>query len=185
MPFTNTMCVGKRSKERGWIEIKIVHTLLADSLIVKDSLIVQMGEMGWISGRKIWCLFEVLPLNTSHRPFCNSAFPLVEESKMIIPRTQETTGKCSGIPRSRLPSAWYGNHRQGNHVILSHTLISLHLSAFQKCFSLLTPKHCSPLAQDMLAWGLLDWWNRTQRINFLKNIYFAALGLSWRVQASL
>ena len=157
---------------------------MADSLIVKDSLIVQMGEMGWISGRKIWCLFEVLLLNTSHRTFCNSAFPLEEESKMIIPCTQENTGRCSGIPRSRLPRKWYGNHHQGNQVNLSHTLISLYLSAFQKCFSLLIPRHCSPLAQDMLAWGLLDWWNRTPKINFLKNISFAALGLGCSVQAS-
>lgn len=129
------------------------------------------GGNGWISERKIWCLFEVLPLNTRHRPFCNSVFPLEEESKMIIPRTQENTGKCSGIPRSQLPSPWYGNHHQGNHGNLSHTLISLYWSAFQKCFSLPTPKHCSPLAQDMLAWGLLDWRNRTQRIIFKKYLF--------------
>lgn len=133
------------------------------------------GGNGWISERKIWCLFEVLPLNTRHRPFCNSVFPLEEESKMIIPRTQENTGKCSGIPRSQLPSPWYGNHHQGNHGNLSHTLISLYWSAFQKCFSLPTPKHCSPLAQDMLAWGLLDWRNRTQRI-ILKKYLFCCIG---------
>ena len=103
---------------------------------------------------------------------------------MIIPCTQENTGRCSGIPRSRLPRKWYGNHHQGNQVNLSHTLISLYLSAFQKCFSLLIPRHCSPLAQDMLALGLLDWWNRTPKINFLKNISFAALGLGCSVQAS-
>ena len=46
MPFINTVHIGKRSKERRLIEIKIVHTLLAYSLVVKDSVVVQGGIMG-------------------------------------------------------------------------------------------------------------------------------------------
>lgn len=51
MPSINLLHVGKRSKEKGLIEIRTVHTPLADSLAPNNNLVVQLGDWGSMNFR--------------------------------------------------------------------------------------------------------------------------------------
>lgn len=159
----------QRSKEEG-TKIKTVRTLSSYCLAANNILVVQIGTMGFQNTESgVYLRFSLWAPVTDL--FATLLSPLEEESELIMPSTQENTGKCLGIPRSQLPSAWYGNCHQGDHINLSHMFASKgrhpctwHFTCW-KYFFLITPKphQCSTLAPDML-WCVLAQRSRLWKI---------------------
>lgn len=169
MPSINLMHVGKRSKERELIEIKTVHTPLADSLAANNNLVVQIGEWGSMNFRtQNLAIIWGSPSEHQSQTYLQLCSPTVgwgggrrreRWSHLALKRIWESAWGCPVHNMETVTkvtvttSAPCRPPKEGTPVPVTLQVWNMHVS-------LITPKH-STLAPGVLAWGLqaggADW----------------------------